>query len=508
VLFGVLDPEIFTVLSGPNRRLNAKILLKVYVECFRSDFRFPSQAELVGVIYAGLAEHGELWRDDDDLAPLDDIAAPKGRRFRRRRRHETSDEATSVAMVRARQLYGRLVDTGWLSETRFGLRTTVAMPAGALRLAELLCNLDEGVAEPLGGLIVEVRNALNAVRLNAAESALGLNKAARDATAFARYLRSVLAMLQDVDRQVLNSTTLAERLHHYFDDFVERVLLRDYATILTTSHPYRFRRRILETLQQVEDSPSDLSAIAQAYLDARLTSDIIAAQDLVQDDLDKIRRVFDSIDEAFERIQQHRSRLELRLRNTVRFAGRRVGVFLERSEALIQRLDRLQALPDQHATLAPRGLLWTQQTPLAAELMARPRGPRSAVTGGAIVLVSNDPIWELRRDLEQRYLERLTVRPAQVLRFLERRVPPFGQGEAADLSIETIDDFLAFDALRQAANLAIAGVQDDTFTRRLLEHFRFAPSSLAVTQNAWLRCSGFQIRRIADHVTLEDELAA
>jgi hypothetical protein len=508
LLFGVLDPEIFAFLSGPNRELNGELLLKLYNECFRTDFRFPSQTDVVGVIYAGLAEHGHLWRDEADSAPLDDVASPRGRRLRRRRRSAVSDEATSQALMRARYVYSRLVETGWLTETKFGLKITVGMPAGAIRIAELLCNLREGISEPLGGLVVEVRNAVRAVRASPRESALGLNKAARDATAFGRYLRSVLAALNDVDRNVLASTTLSERLQHYFEDFVERVLLRDYAAISTTSHPYRFRHSILEDIQALEDSPLDLDPVAEAYFEARLTADLRAARDLVHDDIGTIRSVFDSIEEAFERIQQHRSRLEMRLRNTVRYAGRRVGLFLQRSEVLIQRLDRALAEPERLASpIRISGLMWPMQPVLSPELLARPRGPRAPIISDSIVNPETDAVWRFRRQLEREYLARLAVKPQQVLRFLERRVPPFGQGLAADLRIENVDDFLAFEALRLTASFALAGGEDDPLSRRLSEHFSFEPAPDAPMDNLWLSCSGFRVRRLTDHVTLEDARA-
>ena len=123
------------------------------------------------------------------------------------------------------------MQTGWLDENRYGLKVTVDMPAAALRLAEFLWSLTQGVSEQVGGLVVQVKNALDAARINARDSALGVNKAAKDAASFGRYLRSVLSSLRDIDRQVMASESVEERLHFYFHDFVEQVLLRDYADI-------------------------------------------------------------------------------------------------------------------------------------------------------------------------------------------------------------------------------------------------------------------------------------
>jgi Family of unknown function (DUF5716) len=499
-VFGVLNSNIFTLFAGANRRLYEEVLVKAYATWFRADLLFPRQSEVVALIYDLLGEAPELWREDEAPVSLDQVLGRRGRRLRRRGLAAADEAATTEAMGRARHIYGRLLETGWLEESRYGLRVTVDMPSGAMRLLEFLCLLREGVSEELGGLVMQVKTAVEAVRTNARENALGLHKAARDAAAFGRYLRSVLASLRDIDRLVLASENIDERLQHYFEGFVGRVLLKDYAAITTTSHPYRFRHRIFDALQGLESSIVDLQILADAYLEARLAPDATAAKDLVYDDLTKVRHVFDRIEEAFRRIQQHRSRLEGRLRNTVRYAGRQTGVFLQRSEALILKLDRSLA---RGAELPLSGALESFRPPASPLLLARPRGVRVPIVSGALALPVDDPVWALRRQLEHAYLDRLTVDPVRVLRFLERRVPPHGESLASNLWLESVDDFLAFEALRRAVPQVVAGAAPDALARRLTRHFAFVPTPDETVDNEWLRCADFRVRRLSDHVTLE-----
>lgn len=192
----------------------------------------------------------------------------------------------------------------------------------------------------------------------------------------------MLAALRDIDTQILASDSLERRLQHYFEDFVEQVLLRDYAAISTTSHPYRFRHRIFQALQELEDSPVEISVLAEAYHEARLAPSIGGAREVVFDDLMKIRRVFDRIEDAFARIQQYRGRLEARLRNTVRYAGRRTGPFLQRSEGIIVKLDCATAA---RAALKIDGALESVRTPWspcclveAARFVRRSKAPPSS----------------------------------------------------------------------------------------------------------------------------------
>ncbi len=503
-MFRALHPDIFTLFSGPNRNLYEEVLIHVYETWIRSDMLFPTQAEVLGVIYQMLSDRPDLWRDDETPVAFDEILPARGRRLRRRRSAAADDEATSQAMVRARHIYARLRTTGWIEESRYGLKTTVDMPAGAMRLIEFLCQMREGFSEELGGLVVEIKTTVEAARLMPRENALGLHKSARDATTFGRYLRSVLSALRDVERQILASDSLERRLQHYFEDFVEQVLLRDYAAISTTSHPYRFRHRIFQALQDLEESSVEIELLAGAYLEARLAKDISAAREMVFDDLSKIRRVFDRIEDAFARIQQYRGRLEARLRNTVRYAGRRTGAFLQRSEGIIAKLDRALSAGAQ---LKIEGAFEGIRSPWSPLLLGRSRAMRGPIESAPILLRENDPVWALRRELERAHLSRLNVRPQQVLRYLERQVPPDGESLAANLRIDDVDDFLAFQALRLAVPEALAGVTESTLTRRLLEHFEFSSAPDDQVDNLWVRSSGFFIRRRGDHVTLVDEHA-
>lgn len=502
MLFGSLNPNIFMLFAGDNRRLYEEVLLRIYDDCFGSDLLFPTRNELVGIVYDVLAAHPEYWHDEGALVTLDQVSS-KGRRLRTRKRAEVDREATQDAMVRARHIYARLIETGWLEESRYGMRVTVDMPSSAMRLADFLSTLRQGSSEQLGGLIVEVRNALDAVRVSASHNALGLHKAAKDALGFGRYLRSVLSSLREIERHVLASSDLGERLQHFFEDFVDRILLKDYAAISTTAHPYRFRYSILDAIQRLEDSPVDVDSLASAYFESRLAAGRDEARDLVFDDLYRIRRVLGQIDEAFLRIQQQRAKLEVRLRNTVRYAGRRADAFLRSSEKLAIDLDRLiEHRRGQRDQLSVPGFLQPVVGPYSPSLLARPRGDRPTVDVESVALVQPEPIHLLRRQLEREYLDRITVLPEKVLAFLEARVSA-STVHAGDLGIRDLDDFLAFEALRRAARAMLNGQYQDTLSRRLREMYEFEAIPGGRVDNDWIGCEDFSIRRIKAPATPE-----
>lgn len=495
MLFGALNPNIFMLFAGDNRRLYEEVLLRIYDSCFGADILFPTRNELVGIVYDVLAAYPELWHDEGRLVTLDEVSS-RGRRLRPRKRADGDREATVEAMGKARHIYARLIETGWLEESRYGLKVTVDMPPAAMRLADFLSTLRQGTGEQLGGLIIEVRNALEAVRNNASHNALGLHKAAKDALGFGRYLRSVLSSLREIERHVLASHDLNERLAHFFEDFVDRILLKDYASISTTAHPYRFRYAILEAIQQLEDSPVDIESLASAYADTGLAVGQDEARDIVFDDLYRIRRVLGQIDEAFMRIQQHRARLEVRLRNTVRYAGRRADAFLRRSEKLVLDLDRLveHRRGEREALFVP-GYLQPLSSPYSPSLLARPRGERAEVEIEAVAIAEPEPIHLLRRKLEREYLDRITVLPPQVLAFLDRQVHDEPVA-ASSLRIDGLDDFLAFEALRRSARGMLNDQFADAISRSLRGTYEFTASDHQRVDNEWISCDDFRIHRI------------
>lgn len=500
MLFGNLNADIFTLFAGSNRHLYEAILVRVYRDLFRTEILFPSRTTVFAVIYEALRDHADLWQDDPSAETvIEPLLAPRGRRLRRARQEEAGD-GNDLILVRTRLAYGRLRATGWLEESYYGLKTTVDMPAAAMQLAEFLCTLREGMTEQLGGLVVEVKNALDAVHDNARDHALGLHRAARDATSFGRYLRSVLSTLREVDRQVVSSGTVQARLQLYFEEFVEKLLLRDYAAITTTAHPYRFRGQILKRIAGIEANAADIEALAQVYSESFLAADTDGARDLVFDDLARISAVFDRIDEAFTLIQRHRARLEMRLRNTVRYAGRRTDMFLTQSEGLLAKLDR--RLEEGDGADVP-GPIETRLPVLSPALLARPRGVRAPIRSQSLVLAEVDAAAEWRQRLERDYQDRLVVTPQQVARFLERRLAPLATSEASRLAIETIDDFLAFEQLRLAVASGGGGQDRHPLLVALDTDFQFDSEGGQIVDNEWLYCAGFRITRRGDHVTLE-----
>jgi hypothetical protein len=497
-LFGRLHDDVFMIFSGANRRLYEEALVRVYERFFARGLAFPLRGEIVHEIYEVLRANSALWHEGEaePLHDLPDLVSRGRRRIRRLRRKPETTAVADEALQRARHIYVRLVQCGWLEEEEIGLRTTVDMPTGPMLLIEQLARLRGDLASRLGGVVAQIRSTLQALGHSPGEAALGLRQARENAEAFVRSLRAILSSLKQIQRDLLGSASLEARLATFFEDFIERLLLRDFEAIHTTNHPYRHRDEILRTAQGLTHDPLALDAIGRVYAEAGLAPSPREGALEAESDLLSVAEVFSAIGEMFERINLFRKQLEARLKNTVRYAERGRHSFAGRAQALLLRLDRInETRPDAARERFPEGLLEPISAAWAEHLQARPREAREPLAPPHLRPRIADPAFALMKRLRREHAARLSPPPAALLRFLERRVAPHGRTEARWLRLETIDDFIAFDAIRrlaQAPHPAIAA------------HFaieRLGPEA-PPHDSEWTRCPNFAVTRLDDHVTL------
>ena len=501
-LFGQLNDDLFLVFSRANRRLFARLVVDLFERFFSDTVTFPTRLDVVGHIYDTLRTSPELWTaEDEDFTDLAAIRT-RGRRIRRVRTPRDGGRQDEL-LDRAHRVYAQLIDKGWLEEETYGIRVTVDMPPAAMLLAERLAAIENGLATSFRGVVITIRNALASVLQDAETNAVGLNKAAEVAVRFSRELRAVLSHLRGIEREILEAENLNERLATFFEDFIGRLVLKDFESIYKTNHPYRFKREILDGVAQISDEGSTRDQVVDGYVQGELVSDRVAAGALLDHDLTTIRTVFDHIDQTYERINTFRIRLESRLRNTVKYAELGDHRHSQRLSRLVGRLDGVIAGMAATGTeewlkgKQPETMVMAPVPPWSAHLLTEPRAPREPVAAGVVRRQQDDPALAAWRLLLRDYSDLFIIEPRQVRRFLERRIPPHGTGEARWLAIDTIEDFLAFEQLRRFRH-APPG--------EFAQHFEVLPCQEARWRDDdWLRCENFLIRRKTDHVTLPKE---
>lgn len=488
-LFGQIHEDAFLLFSRANRHLYAQLVTGLFERFFGDTVTFPNRLEVVGHIYDLLRDCPELWADEgEDLSGVADIRTT-GRRIRRAR---SEDGRQDLLLNRAYRAYGRLLDTGWLEEASYGLKITVDMPPAAMLLAERLSAIQGGLATSFRGVVITIRNALASVHQDGRSNAVGLNKAAEMAVRFSRELRAVLSSLRAIERDILASESLNERLATFVQDFIGKLVLKDFESIYKTNHPYRFKQEILGYVDAISDAGHTRDAIVDGYVEGEVSPTREQAGLRLDQDLFTIRNVFDTVDQTYERINVYRVRLEGRLRNVLKYAELGDHRHSQRITGLTARLDRVVAELDEVGMAGwldkrlPTGFILPEVAPWASHLLFQPRTAKPPVEASAVRKQQFDPIHAAFRRLLRDYNDLFVVEPARVLRFLDCRIPPGHTGEARWLSIEGVEDFLAFEQLRRFRHAP---------PRDFAERYEILPCPDGHwREDEWIRCRNFRVR--------------
>ena len=499
-LFRYLHDDAFLVFSREHKHLYAACLLDLYERFFTGAPAFPTPQQVVHAIYDVMRANPTLWTENDDFGEVLPEMVSAGRRRMRRADVSRISETGDKALLIARQLYARLLAWGWLEEEEYGLRVTVDMAMGPLLVIQRLASLNKDVSQRFGGLIVQIRLNLEAVeKLNPQvtdrkqrEAALAVREARNQADQFTKSLRAILSDLTRIRRTVMESKTVGDRLEAFFGEFVEQLLLKDFESILTFNHPYRFRDAIVDLARRLSYTPGTMRVLAEEYLAASMAPSIEEGGLEAEADLLAIESTFAQIGEMFERIETFRRQLEARVRNTIKYAERGAQGLVGRAGDLVRRLDAL--LQDgRHAEATVEWSIEPLRSPWSEHHHAPSREPRRPVETQPLGERPWDPIYESRKQLRVQYIMRIAPGPGEVRRFLERQVPPSGTKEARFMELKTVDDFLAFDTARRFAMTRevppeIARTFELEFTPDKPPH-----------DSDWLRCSNFVVRRSGEH---------
>ncbi len=502
-LFGQLHDDAFLLFSRTQRYFYARVVVDLFRRFFSDTVSFPARTEVVAAIYDVLRTNPDLWHEGEDGAEEEISTAPdlltRGRRLRRGSGAEDASPAQDALLGRAWRAYNRLVETGWLEEEAYGLRVTVDMPPGALLLADRLTAIEGGLSASFRGVVSLIRGSLSSALTDleredaqghAPGAAAGVHKAAEMAVGFSREMRMVLATLRGLEKDILASETLKDRMGMFFREFIGRLVLKDFESIYKTNHPYRFKDEILAALDRLEEDAALRGLMIDGYVGAEICSKREAAGEQLNGDLFTLRMVFDNIDQTYERINAFRVRLETRLRNTLKYADLGDSRHAGRIGALVARIDGALAegqaagLDDLPEARVP---LFGDHAPWSPAALREPLTPRPPVTSDTFQTRQPDAAAMAYRDLLRRYTDLFIVRPDQVIRYLDRHLLPGHTAEARYLPLESVEDLLAFEHLRRYRVAPPPG-----FTRV----FTITPCpDGSWRDDAWLRCPNFRIYR-------------
>lgn len=418
-------------LSGQNRQVYQAVLISLADLFFDEDLVDPFvPKDLVrSTIEGAVIRLGvRRWEPEDDESEEEQQELPR-----------STAEYTS-------RIYRRLVHTGWLEEEQRIYRTYVLLsPANSFLLRTLvsIANLEK---RSYGGAVLNVLSSLESAINDPQGRGITLSEAAQTAADFSAHLTDMMLGLRELKINLSQSNNPQEIVRNFFDRFVEHILVSDYKTLKTKNNPFRFRQQILSLLRELQFDTDKLQKLIQHY-QQQFEVDIHDAEARVHQHINRIIRIFESVDQRLQIIDDFRYKLEKRVSDTVRYmdkttpgmAARLSRVISEIAQKDGREIPRVSTL-DSYGFMSPGSV----RAPIKRRTVAEPK----VITRQAI-----DPKVLQLRQLFKEYKERREVKVDRIEAYLERHLIGREQVNAADFEIESIEDYICFSYVRHMQSL-------------------------------------------------------
>jgi hypothetical protein len=336
-------------------------------------------------------------------------------------------------------------------------------------------------------MVLSIYNNLRNALAEPEAQALAFREAARDAQRFSRHLSNMVYGLKGLLQQVAGLTDRRLVLGHFFEDFVERFLVADYKRLKTGNNPFRFRSRILELLRDLQLGPELRGRLLAGYRAQMGIADPRTAAGELERDLRTLASTFERVDGHLDRIDRYRYRFERRVADTVRYLDRTLPGMAPRVARLIEGLGRAVASPAFDGEALGEVAPLARALPLGVASLRPPSVARRPPEPAAIQTRQVDPAELERQRALREYLNRRRVDVARVVGYLERELEGRDRADAEDLTIGSVEDFMAFTHVRHLPYLGASGA-------RALRRFGVRVEE-GLLENELIRCPRFSVWR-------------
>lgn len=427
-LFDRIPSGIFHALTGKNNRRAWNLLERLYDQYFGPD-AVPDYPEgylrdkLVKEIERFLLDAG--WEDESD---------------------EGSPPSTPLN-VRANQLLDRLVETGWLVDERVGLRTFVNMSPGVSRLYDLLYQFSTEGPQLLGGNVLLIFNQLKGVMQDPKGQASGFVSAARLCVQLIHALSATTLRVRDLMKDLTQEDVTPIFVRRFFSEHIGEIYVRDFKSLRTENHPLRLRYEIISMVNTL---------CAEEPLRTQLLSGYAEMPGAVSGDeeetLERDRRRFlqlldvekflDRMDQVIDAATQRAiAYLGYRLK-----ASERIEEVLAGTVEVVCRADTV-GLSLEGQLLSPDPVVGEER--LRMPTLPSPKPNRTPLRKRELTIEE-----KARRELRRAMLQHREMTPATMKRYVDTHIAPGVTVTAENLSIEKVEDAVAFLALARLASIS------------------------------------------------------
>ncbi len=466
-----INPRLFSPLASPNARAYGIGLWALYNrlvigqldgdECTPKEARDIIRRELI-------MQHQQVdWSADTSL---DATLLPE---------NETDD---------ASRIYRYLRDCGWLMEMDdIGYRRITYFPQIASRLLSALNSISGVRAATIGATCQGVYTALLAAQNNPAENASQIEFAAKASRDFYSELSNIAASSREVLHRMNTEKAGPGLFHLFFKDFMQDIVLGDYSTIKTQSHPYRYRATTLSVIVDISRSSTTMDALVEATARASQNSDRDEINEQLNKDLNDIYRIFEGIDNLLNRIDHYRSTMTRRTREAMQYAYKAIPDIGQRLGKLVGNLSSIEN-SEELLLSAP----FVNDHYLAPQRAYTPKKKAQPAEETSIIK-TDPPIEDIAKSRAyDSYMHKRAENPERIIQFVERHLRDKVSITTSDLKIECLDDFLAYIQLRDLLHDAIPS---NSVYIPLLKYYQVSPVRNKITVNDYLTAPELLIYR-------------
>ncbi|EPJ53599.1 MAG: hypothetical protein OFPI_10400 [Osedax symbiont Rs2] len=410
-----------------------------------------------------LIELADLFFDEDLIEPfiakdlvrstIEDTVVRIGLRIWEREEEDTEEDyqpPRSTAEYASR-IYRRLVATGWLEEEQQIYKSYVLMAPSNSYLLRSLVSIAKMDKRSYGGAGLNVLSSLEAAINDPEGRGITLQEASQSASEFSAHLTDMLLGLRELKISLTQSQSPQDIVRQFFDTFVEQILVSDYKTLKTKNNPFRFRRQILTMLRDLQFDSIKLEKLIHHY-QLQFENEYLDAEAMVHGHINRIIRIFESVDKRLDSIDDFRYKLEKRVADTIRYMDKTTPGMASRLSRLITAVAKDSSLLRKHPIrhLENSGFLSPSsiRSPMRRRIQVAPRVIHQQIIDPKVI--------ELR-ELFKAYKARREVRVDRIEDYLARHFANNDTLQADQFEIGSIEDYICFSYIRHLASLGKKG---------------------------------------------------
>ncbi|HOA35102.1 MAG TPA: DUF5716 family protein [Bacillota bacterium] len=281
-LFAHIPENLFSVFTGPLKKLHADLLFLVYDLYRRSIYTLPK--ETIIDLFCEYLETAAIedWPEENDAADERDI----DRSIR----------------GRANLLFRKLNEAGWLDQEQhpdYSYRVTLYDYAQAL--LDTLDKIRKGYRMEYRGRILSIYQNLTGEE---GLSYVALQQAYEATTELIGGLRSLNHSIKKYTGELLEIKAPRDILSHIFDQYFSEVLGEQYYRLKTSEHISKYRTGIIMRVKQWQSNRPGIAAQAQLMVEEKQAAGKYQAENLIYDWLEYIEESFNSMDDILEEIDR------------------------------------------------------------------------------------------------------------------------------------------------------------------------------------------------------------